>query len=1124
MATDTTQSQVESVENDRYIDKKIQATARQVKLVSLATSITTLLVGVVAYLLLLSLVDHWVWGFSVWGRLVALVILLLGSAAFFILRVLPGLIRSVNPVFAAQTIEGSSPTLKNSLINFLLLRDHQAGTRQVILEGVKRQAVGNLHQVPGNAIVDRSELIRIGYVLAALVILFGAYRVLSPKDPFQTVARVAAPWKAIDRPSRAKIEEVVPGNVDIYRGQSVDIEAVVTGLRDDEAVELLFSTTDGRIVDRTMKMMRSESGRRFQSELTTGSSGIQDDLIYSIRAGDAQTELYRVTVKDAPSIDIKRLTLTYPSYTKRPEEQFEQQGDIAALEGTRVRIEALANQPIRGASIELFDGESAEPVKSLPMRHTGDVAHGFLDLKFNPDGKTPTYVGYQLRFTNDAGHRNPEPVRYQIDVIRDLPPLVEILNPRRREIELPVNQRLMIEVRALDPDFALNDVRLHGAAGGLELLKHSFLTKPHEGQGIFVYQFRPDEIGLTPGDTLVYWAEAEDNRRISSEQASPNMTRSGNYRIRVTDAKVAEEQEADEDAAENAPQEDGDGGDQEGEEGEEGSGGAGGDQTGSGQGQSESDSSEEGASGEAGDNGAGNQASENTGKENGEPSGDSQNGDSQNGENSTSDSELSESSEGDGGQGGGDESQQDSEQTGSDSQGSEGDQQSQAGGSGDEQGDPRDREPVASDGSNDGDAIDRILEHQRENQERSNGNADSDNEAEQSESSNDEPNESVGEDTQSTDSFSQEASDGEQTGSASTDEGSDQTLKPEEGSSESQPTETDDQSGNSEAGRSEDAATDSDNEQQTEQSGRGADDSTSDQQNVEDSNQADPDSSNSGNAKDLETDRQPTERQPSSGDTEGSNPREQQQPSDDAQSDSSDSGASQNSGSSDGEPQDGEPQDGEPQDGEPQDGESGSQTAGGDEAPETQSQADSESNTSNGSGSNTPGQSDSTAASESDSDSPAKTGGSPTESSGSPGESGTGEPGEEEANLEYAREATDLALEHLRDQQDNRELLDRLGWTPEEARQFLQRWQEMKQSAQQPDARGKQAQREMDDRLQGLGLRPQQGRTRSIKGDDRFTGLREGAARSAPPAQYREHYRAFLRGLGQNPEANSESE
>ena len=1119
MATDTTQSQVESVENDQYIDKKIQATAQQVKLVSLATSITTLLAGVVAYLLLLSLVDHWVWGFSVWGRLIALVFLLLGAAAFFIFRVLPGLIRSVNPIFAAQTIEGSTPTLKNSLINFLLLREKQVGTRQVILDGVKRQAVGDLHQVPGNAIVDRSELIRIGYVLAAFVILFGAYRVLSPKDPFQTVARVATPWKAIDRPSRAKIEEVVPGNVDIYRGQSVDIEAVVTGLRDDEAVELLFSTTDGRIVDRTIKMMRSESGRRFQSELTTGPSGIQDDLIYSIHAGDAQTELYRVTVKDAPSIDVKRLTLTYPSYTKRPEEQFEQQGDIAALEGTRVRIEALANQAIRGAAIELFDGESAEPVKSLPMRHTEDVAHGFLSLKFNPDGKTPTYVGYQLRFTNDAGHRNPEPVRYQIDVIRDLPPLVEILNPRRREIELPVNQRLMIEVRALDPDFALSDVRLHGAAGGLELLKHSFLTKPHEGQGIFVYQFRPDEIGLTPGDTLVYWAEAEDNRRVSSEPSNPNMARSGNYRIRVTDAKVAEEQEADEDAAENTPQDDGDGGD---EGGEEGAGGEGGDQTGSGQGQSESDSSEEGSSGEAGDNGAGNQASENAGEESGEPSGDSQNGDSQNGENSTSDSESgqsNESSEAGEGQSAGDESQQNSAQNGSDSQGSEGDQQSQAEGSGDEQGDSLNREAVASDGSNDGDAIDRILEHQRENQEQSNGNAESDNEAGQSESSNAEPNESVGEDAQSTDSQSQEASDGEQTGSTSADEGTDQTPKPEEGSSESQQTETDDQSGDSEAGRAEDAATDSDSEQQTERSGRGADDSTSDRENAGNPNKADPDKVNSDNANDQEADRQPTERQPSSGDTDGKNPREQQQPSDDAPSDSADSEDSRNSDSSNGEPQEGEPQEGEPQEGEP-----GSQTAGGDEVPENQSPADHESDTSNGSGANSPEQNDSTAASESESDSQAKTGGSPTDSSGSPGESGTGEPGEEEANLEYAREATDLALEHLRDQQDNRELLDRLGWTPEEARQFLQRWQEMKQSAQQPDARGKQAQREMDDRLQGLGLRPQQGRTRAIKGDDRFTGLREGAARSAPPAQYREHYRAFLRGLGQNPEANSEPE
>lgn len=131
-------------------------------------------------------------------------------------------------------------------------------------------------------------------------------------------------------------------------------------------------------------------------------------------------------------------------------------------------------------------------------------------------------------------------------------------------------------------------------------------------------------------------------------------------------------------------------------------------------------------------------------------------------------------------------------------------------------------------------------------------------------------------------------------------------------------------------------------------------------------------------------------------------------------------------------------------------------------------------------------------------------------------------PGREEAddpNLDYARSATDLVLDYLRDEkhQDDAELLDRLGWTPSEAQQFLKRWQKMRQEAAQAGARGEQASRKLDDQLRGLGLRPPQARLRQDSGGqfkDRIRGLRDAGGSSQPPAEYLEQYRAYLRSHG----------
>jgi hypothetical protein len=101
-------------------------------------------------------------------------------------------------------------------------------------------------------------------------------------------------------------------------------------------------------------------------------------------------------------------------------------------------------------------------------------------------------------------------------------------------------------------------------------------------------------------------------------------------------------------------------------------------------------------------------------------------------------------------------------------------------------------------------------------------------------------------------------------------------------------------------------------------------------------------------------------------------------------------------------------------------------------------------------------------------------------------------------------------LEHLRRGLDagRPEVLDDLGWTPEQARSFLDRWEQMKRMAD-SDKPGERA--EFERALQSLGLRPNGVQSSRALPTDVKGGQAEGR-RSRPPSDYREQFKAFLRG------------
>ncbi|MBA3480176.1 MAG: hypothetical protein H0T51_00040, partial [Pirellulales bacterium] len=225
------------VDSEHYIDDQIRRTRRALKLVDLAAGLITLAIGLLAFVLLAAVLDHWVvpGGLNTAGRGLVFGLMLLAVAWYGWRQFVP-LLRSINPVYAAHTIERSTPSLKNSLLNLLMFRTHRQQMSSRVYHALEQQAAQRLSTATLDTAIDRSALLRLGYALLLIIAVCAAYAVLSPKNMAVSAARVLAPWSDLAPPSRVKILDVKPGATSVARGELLEISAEVNGLHADESV------------------------------------------------------------------------------------------------------------------------------------------------------------------------------------------------------------------------------------------------------------------------------------------------------------------------------------------------------------------------------------------------------------------------------------------------------------------------------------------------------------------------------------------------------------------------------------------------------------------------------------------------------------------------------------------------------------------------------------------------------------------------------------------------------------------------------------------------------------------------------------------------------------------------
>lgn len=352
----------------------------------------------------------------------------------------------------AKLMESADPTLREKLLAAVELADgHRENDSAEFRGKLQDEVATQLEGFKAEALLPSSLLGGWKKALAAIAVLIGALCCIPGLHVPGFLARAALPFADLERPSSVKIKIVMPVKPDALVPM---VSSVPVGVE-------LEGPTPGRVIVET----RTAEGKPGRMELTSaggrryeGSIGIaQTTVKYRVLAGDAITKWHTMEARPRPRVLEFAKTITPPAYTGiQPATSTSDNGDVSALDGSKVTIVMKTNQPIAKSAATLSPDAKIVPVET--------VSADSLKMEFVIDGKAD---GWQVALTaKESGFTNGEDSPWHIETQVDLPPVVAILSPKE-QMEVRSDDTAVITGTATD-DVGLAKVELSYAINGAD--------------------------------------------------------------------------------------------------------------------------------------------------------------------------------------------------------------------------------------------------------------------------------------------------------------------------------------------------------------------------------------------------------------------------------------------------------------------------------------------------------------------------------------------------------------------------------------------------------------------------------------------------------------------------------
>src|SRR5207249_3798658 len=285
---------------------------------------------------------------------------------------------------------------------------------------------------------------------------------------------------------------VKPGNTTVPRGSDQVINAKIEGFASDQA-QLLIRKAVNQPFEH-VPMVYNQDTKSFDGMLFD----LPTSIDYFVEAGGVRSSVFTMHAADLPYVKQIEMEYVFPAYTGLAPRKIENGGDIAVLQGTEVRMRIVPTMKAPSGRIV---------VDNNAVALTPDSGAFLGQLKVNKDGFYK--IELQGGPENKLVAASPQ---YTIDVLEDQPPTVSIAKPGRDSVASPLEE-FSIEARA-DDDFGVKQLDLvYSVNGGPEQTKTLIGGKPLT-QVSAAHTFYLEELKLTPGDSVSYYARAVDNDSV----------------------------------------------------------------------------------------------------------------------------------------------------------------------------------------------------------------------------------------------------------------------------------------------------------------------------------------------------------------------------------------------------------------------------------------------------------------------------------------------------------------------------------------------------------------------------------------------------------------------------------
>ncbi|MEO1990517.1 MAG: hypothetical protein ABGW78_01185, partial [Pirellulales bacterium] len=552
--------------SDRYVASRLATAGADYKGVAITIFILSVLLFTLGWLVFGVFAEHWLvsGGLPRWARWIWFATTFVVATIAVVRWIVPLIRYRVNLVYAARVIEQEYPDLHNDLVNAVLIKNNEQGSSQRMVRSLKRRAAKQLSSVPsGDVVMDRQVVLRLVYAIAAFIMVIVLYEVFAPKSLLTSSARLFAPWTSISAPSRVQIEplrlswralgnngiqedsnrsdhgiQIHSSHASIVRGRQLLVQTKIEGLRSGEMPILSVRPlkNDGSI-DRSTKSWKTKMNREGLSDsddqyltiLPDSDRGVDRSVQIELSAGDARLDPIKLTVVDEPSLLVKELQYDFPAYTQLQDEVVLWQGDIRAIEGTSVTVVASGNRAIKEAWIDFgCDGRRDKKMLVSPA----DPTQASVSFRLHPDLSSEYGFLFQphLHEKETASGLLQDELQYRIEVVPDISPEISIEEPEEAVLRVPPDAPVEVLFRAVDPDFGLTKVGMEVRIKDVGRIQEiDLLTKPqrdlYRGGSLLI----PRQLGAGPGQVLEYRGVAVDNR-----PERPNETRT-NWQSLIVD-------------------------------------------------------------------------------------------------------------------------------------------------------------------------------------------------------------------------------------------------------------------------------------------------------------------------------------------------------------------------------------------------------------------------------------------------------------------------------------------------------------------------------------------------------------------------------------------------------------